>query len=52
MPLIIVTLTIILLILKLIGIITWPWLWVLSPAWVPVFGLLILIVCAIIAERT
>ena len=29
------TLTLIFIVLRLIGVIHWPWLWVLSPTWVP-----------------
>lgn len=35
-------------ILKLVGSITWSWLWVLSPFWIPIALLfLILIICSI-----
>ena len=30
--------------LKLIGKITWPWLWVLSPIWIPLV-ILIIVIC-------
>jgi len=50
MPLIIVTLTIVLLILKLVGL-NLSWWWVAVPVLVPAFILLTLFVCAIIAER-
>ena len=30
------TLTLIFVVLKLLGLIDWPWLWVLSPIWIPV----------------
>ena len=29
-------------VLKLIGVITWPWLWVLAPFWIP-FGLVLVL---------
>ncbi len=29
------TLTVIFVVLKLVGVINWPWLWVLSPWWMP-----------------
>lgn len=29
------TLTLILVVLKLAGLISWPWLWVFSPIWIP-----------------
>lgn len=31
-------LTIVFIVLKLLNIITWPWLWVLSPLWIPIAG--------------
>lgn len=31
-------LTIVFIVLKLLNIITWPWLWVLSPLWIPLAG--------------
>lgn len=37
-------------ILKLTGVISWPWLWVLAPFWIPLaLGTLILIIAAVIA---
>ncbi len=36
-------------VLKLIGVITWPWIWVLSPIWIPfVLGLLIFVLIYVI----
>ena len=36
-------------ILKLCGVITWPWLWVLSPLWIPItLGFLLMIIIAIV----
>lgn len=32
--------------LKLLGKIDWPWLWVVSPVWIPV--LLVLVICVIL----
>lgn len=29
------TLTLIFIVLRLVGVIHWPWLWVLSPTWIP-----------------
>lgn len=29
-------LTLIFIVLKLVGVITWSWLWVLSPIWIPI----------------
>lgn len=39
-------LAIVFIVLKLIGVITWSWLWVLAPLWIPVA--IVLIVIAII----
>lgn len=41
-------LTIAFIVLKLCGIISWPWIWVLSPLWVGTVLLIILLVCTII----
>lgn len=38
---------IVFIVLKLIGVITWSWLWVLSPLWIP-FIFWVLIVCIIL----
>lgn len=39
---------IVFLILKLVGVISWPWIWVLSPLWISVLlTLLVLIIVAI-----
>ncbi|HCA28362.1 MAG TPA: hypothetical protein DEP23_01655 [Ruminococcaceae bacterium] len=40
-------LTIVFIVLKLCKVITWPWLWVLSPIWIPLA--VIFIVCLIAA---
>lgn len=38
-----VVLTIVFALLKFLGFITWPWVWVVSPIWLPItFGLCIL----------
>ena len=46
-------LTIVFIVLKLVGTITWPWIWVLAPLWVGfvVFGavVVVIIICAAIA---
>ena len=34
------TLLLIFIVLKLVGVIDWPWLWVLSPFWIPVMFVL------------
>lgn len=36
-------LTLVFIVLKLVGVISWKWLWVLSPIWIP-FGIGVLIV--------
>lgn len=33
-------------ILKFVGVITWPWLWVLSPWWISIIIALIVLICA------
>lgn len=52
------TLTLIFVVLKLIGLIHWPWFWVLSPLiaaagiWVAVFGVIALIgLIGVVADR-
>lgn len=35
-------LTVIFVVLKLVGVISWPWLWVLAPIWIPL-GIILLI---------
>lgn len=43
-------LTVAFIVLKLTGVITWSWLWVLSPAWISAsVGVLVLLVIAAIA---
>jgi len=37
-------LTIVFIILKLTGVITWSWLWVLSPLWIPVVLIVIIVI--------
>ena len=42
-------LTIVFIVLKLIGIIDWPWIWVLSPIWISILlGIVTIIVFALI----
>lgn len=36
--------------LKLTGVINWPWLWVLSPFWIPVALLIVILVIAVILK--
>lgn len=46
-------LTIVFIVLKLIGIINWSWLWVLSPLWIgAILGITIILIVFIIAGRT
>ena len=45
------TLTIVFIVLKLLKVITWSWLWVLSPLWISAaFSILVLIIVAIIIK--
>ena len=39
------TLAVVFIVLKLVGVITWSWLWVLSPLWIP---LIVLVVWALV----
>lgn len=44
------SLTILFVILKVLNLITWSWLWVFSPIWIPAaIGLVILLICLIVA---
>lgn len=43
-------LTIVFIVLKLVGIINWSWLWVLSPLWIgTILGVLLIIVAFVLA---
>ena len=43
-------LTIVFITLKLCGVITWSWVWVLSPIWIPfALGVVFFIICLLIA---
>lgn len=42
-------LTLLFVYLKLSSVITWPWIWVLSPIWVPILVATLLIILALIA---
>lgn len=44
-------LTIVFIVLKLCGVITWSWWWVLSPLWISVILGLVLIIIALLAGR-
>lgn len=44
-------LTIVFIVLKLCHVITWSWIWVLSPIWIPTFvGIIILLIIGIITS--
>lgn len=44
-------LTIVFIVLKLCHVITWSWIWVLSPIWIPAFvGIIILLIIGIITS--
>lgn len=46
-------LTIVFIVLKLIGIINWSWLWVLSPLWIETaLGIIVILIVFIIVTRT
>lgn len=38
-------------VLKLMGVIEWSWLWVLSPIWIPIVVVIVLFVINIIVHR-
>lgn len=40
------TLTVIFIVLRLVGVIEWPWLWVLAPSWLPPAVLALLLIWA------
>ena len=44
-------LTIAFIVLKLLGIITWSWVWVLSPIWIDAILIIILLAVVIIMDR-
>ena len=44
-------LTIVFIVLKLVGVIKWSWLWVLSPIWIGTILVILLIILAIWANR-
>jgi len=41
-------LTIVFIVLKLLGIITWSWLWVLAPTWIPIAIVLLIFIIVFI----
>lgn len=44
-------LTIVFIVLKLIGVITWSWVWVLSPLWISWLVAILLIIILLIIKR-
>lgn len=45
-------LTIVFIVLKLTGVINWSWIWVLSPAWIHVLLIILVVIILKIAEYT
>ena len=45
------TLGLVFIVLKLLSIITWSWLWVLSPFWIPFIGVLLVILSIIFWKK-
>lgn len=46
------TLGLVFIVLKLLGVITWSWLWVLSPFWIPfVIGIILIILSIIFGKK-
>lgn len=43
-------LTIVFIVLKLVGVINWSWLWVLSPLWIDIGLTVVLLIMFIVAE--
>lgn len=47
-----ITLGLVFIVLKLLGVITWSWLWVLSPFWIPfVIGIILIILLIIFGKK-
>ena len=44
-------LTIVFIVLKLLGIITWSWVWVLSPIWIEAILVIVLLVVVLLVNR-
>ena len=44
-------LTIAFIVLKLLGIITWSWVWVLSPIWIDAILVIVLLAIVLLADR-
>lgn len=45
------TLGLIFIVLKLLDVITWSWLWVLSPFWIPFIGVFLVILSIIFGKK-
>lgn len=44
-------LTLIFVVLKLVHVINWPWIWVLSPSWIPVVVLLLVVIVLAVIKQ-
>lgn len=44
-------LTIVFVVLKLVGVVSWPWLWVLSPVWISALLVIALFIFVIIVTK-
>lgn len=44
------TLLLIFIVLRLVGVITWSWFWVLSPIWIPVMILIVVSIIEVIDD--
>ena len=45
-------LTIVFIVLKLVGVINWSWLWVLSPLWIEIIIVIVLLTIIALLDRT
>ena len=43
-------LTVVFLLLKLFGLITWPWVWVFSPLWLPIAIVLVMMLMVLVTS--
>ncbi len=43
-------LTLIFIVLKLCGVISWSWIWVLAPSWIPIILTIVIIIVALFIE--
>lgn len=44
-------LTIVFIVLKLLGKITWSWIWVLSPLWIPIVLIIAIFIIGVLGSR-